>query len=146
MDSLTVKRPVVVKIKVTENYKKSVALELQDAIRRVEAELQHLEFQSKRMVSELEKLNPQGIPAARQHLEAEKQKRVDSRGKLLEKVKEIGRLAIGSEIVHGTLDTITELRVGDSWHDLFGVEVILCDGRIIEIRGQGQQMSEEVLK
>lgn len=145
MESLTIKRPVMVKIKVTENYKKSVAVEIQDAVRRVEAELQHLDFQTKRMIAELEKANPQGIPAARQHLDTERSKRLDARVKLLEKLKEIAKLAIGSEIVHGSLDTITEIKVGDSWHDIFAVEVVLCDGIIIEIR-KSSQGAEEAAK
>ncbi|MDA8211106.1 MAG: YlqD family protein [Clostridia bacterium] len=134
MGVLTIKRPVVVKARVTENFKMLAAAEVQEGIKKLEVELQQLEFHSKRMLAELEKQNPQGIAAAKQHLDSQRQKRLDSKNQLLGKLKEIGKWANGSEIVQGTLETITELKVGDTWSEVFGVEVILCDDKIVEIR------------
>lgn len=134
MDVLTIKRPVIVKVRVTDNYKILAAAEVQESIKKLELELQQLEFHSKRMLSELEKQNPQGIVAAKQHLEAQAKKRLDSKNQLLGKLKEIGKWTNGSEIVQGTLETITELKVGDTWSEVFGIEVVLCDDKIVEIR------------
>lgn len=137
MESLTLIRPVLVKVKVTEGYKKAAAVELQDAVRRLEAELQHLDFQEKRLVSELEKKNPQGIPAARQHLSQERQRRAESRQKLIDRLKEVGQLALGAEVVYGKLESPVEVRVGDDWRMLLGVEVVLKDGVVTAIRQGG---------
>jgi hypothetical protein len=134
METLTIKRPVLVKVRVTENYKMLAAAEVQESIKKLELELQQLEFHSKRMLSELEKQNPQGVTAAKQHLEAQGKKRLENKHQLLGKLKEIGKWANGSEIVQGTLETITELKVGDAWSEVFGIEVVLCDDKIIEIR------------
>lgn len=131
---LTVKRPVVVKVKVTEKFKNQMAAEIQETVRKLDAELQQLDFQIKRMVSELEKKNPAGIPAAKQQVETEKQKRIQAKGKLTEQLKNIGKIAIGSEVVQGTMESITEINVGDDWQDIMGVEIIICDNKIIEIR------------
>lgn len=133
-EGLTVKRPVTVKVKVTENFKKQMAAEVQEAIRKLEAELQQLDFQIKRMVAELEKKNPAGIPAARQQVENEKQKRIQARSKLTEQLRNIGKIAIGAEVVQGTMESITEIKVGDDWNDIMGIEIIICDNKIIEIR------------
>jgi len=134
MKSLTLIRPVLVKVKVTENYKKALAAELQDAIRRVELELQHLDFQEKRMLSELEKKNPQGIPAAKQDLDQERQRRLEGRQKLIDRLKEVGQLAMGSEVIFGKMESPVELKVGDDWQQVIGVEIILQDGVVSDIR------------
>lgn len=57
-DSLTIKRPVIVKVKVTEGFKARMAAEIQENIKRLDAEMQQLEFQVKRMAAELEKKIP----------------------------------------------------------------------------------------
>lgn len=139
MEGLTLIRPVLVKVKVTESYKKAAAVELQDAIRRIELELQHLDFQEKRLVSELEKKNPQGIPAARQHLEQERQRRAESRQKLIERLKDVGQMALDSEVVYGKMESPFELRVGDDWRKVLGVEVVLQDGIVTAIRQGGAE-------
>lgn len=131
---LTIKRPVIVKVKVTNGFKNQMAAEIQESIKKLDSELQQLDFQIKRMVVELEKRNPQGIPAARQHVETEKQKRLQAKNKLTEQLKNIGLLAIGSEVVQGSLESITEVNIGDDWNDIMGVEVVVSDNKIIDIR------------
>jgi len=134
MQSLTLIRPVLIKTKVTENYKKVLAVELQEAIRRVELDLQHLDFQEKRLLAELEKKNPQGIPAARQELDQERRRRLDSRQKLIDSLKEVGQLALGSEVISGKMESPVEVEVGDNWGQVIGMEIILQDGVVTEIR------------
>lgn len=131
---LTIKRPVIVKVRVTEDFKKKMAIEIQETIKKMDSELQQLDFQVKRIVAELEKKNPAGITAARQHVENEKNKRVQAKAKLTEQLKNIGKMAIGSEVVQGTLESVTEINIGDDWEDIMGVEVVICDNRIIDIR------------
>lgn len=134
MENLTLIRPILVKVKVTEGYKKVAAAELQEEARRIELELQHLDFQEKKLTAELEKKNPQGISAARRHLGQERQRRVETRQKLLERLKEIGQLETGSEVFYGKMESVVDLKVGDDWHKLLGVEVVLKDGIVAEIR------------
>ncbi|RJQ40845.1 MAG: hypothetical protein C4550_02755 [Nitrospiraceae bacterium] len=131
---LTIKRPVIVKVRVTEDFKKKMAIEIQETIKKMDSELQQLDFQVKRIVAELEKKNPAGITAARQRVENEKHKRVQAKAKLTEQLKNIGKMAIGSEVVQGTLESVTEINIGDDWEDIMGVEVVICDNRIIDIR------------
>ncbi len=141
MQSLTLIRPVLIKTKVTENYKKALAAELQEAIRRVELDLRHLDFQEKRLLAELEKKNPQGIPAARQDLDQERRRRLESRQKLIDSLKEVGQLALGSEVISGKMESSVEIGVGDNWGRVIGMEIILQDGVVTAIR-QGSGCSE----
>lgn len=131
---LTIKMPVLVKVKVTEGFRKNMAAEIQETLGKLDTELQQLDFQIKRMVTELEKKNPAGIPAARQHVDTEKQKRVQAKAKLTDQLRSIGKIALGAEVVQGTLESVAEINVGDDWTDIMGVEVVVCDNKIIEIR------------
>ena len=133
-EGLVIKRPVMVKVKVTEDFKQNMAAEAQENIKRLDTELKQLEFQEKRMVVELEKKNPPGISAAKQHVANEKQKRIQARNKLMEQIKSIGKVAIGAEVVQGTLESYIEINTGDDWNEIMGVEVVVCDNKIIDIR------------
>ncbi len=134
MEELTIKCPVTVKVRVTDHFKMLNAAEIQEAVKKLDSELQQLDFQGNRMLAELTKQNPEGVVLAKQHLETQRQKRVDSKNQLLGKLKEIGKWAEGTEVIQGTLETVQKLRVGDSWSEIFGTEVILCDDKVVEIR------------
>lgn len=139
MESITITRPVIVKVRVTESYKKAVAVEIQNAVQKIDMQMQHLEFQARRIIADLEKRNPNGLAAAREQIEVERRRKLDSRQKLVNKLKEIGKLSPGEEVVHSRLESLVELRVGDLWEQVMGVEIILEDGKVIEIRQAGEE-------
>ncbi|GAB6157672.1 YlqD family protein [Desulfotomaculum varum] len=131
---LTVTRPVLVKIRVTDNYKKSLALELRHRVAALESELQQIDYQIRKL-QEIIKKNPGAAEAALAQWEQEKQSRLDTKLKLLDKIKEVGKLANGSEVLQGKVESFVQVQVGDDWHRLMQAEIILEDGRVVEIRG-----------
>lgn len=130
--SLKVVRPITVKVIVTEQLKEKIAFDLQHALQRVEGELQQIDYQSIKVQNDIEKVNPQRATAIRNQLDTEKQKRLDARRELLEKLKAIAALEIGQEQVHSTVESVFEVNIGDSWQH--AVEIVLKDDRIVEIR------------
>lgn len=134
MDTLKIVHQVPVKSKVTESLKTNMVAKMQETIKKLDLELQNIEFQTKRTVIELEKQNPPGITAAKKHFETERNKRLKAKEQLTQQIKQVGKLPLGSEIVQGNLDVIAELKVGDNWQEVLGVEVVVCDDRIVEIR------------
>jgi len=137
MEAIHLIRPVLVKVKVTEAYKRAAAAEVQETLQRVELELQHLDFQEKRLGSELEKKNPQGFAVARQRLDQERSQRKENCQKLLDRLRGIGQLAPGTEILFSKMESPVELKLGDKWSKVLGAEIIIQDGIVIEIR-QGE--------
>jgi hypothetical protein len=137
MEAIHLIRPVLVKVKVTDAYKRAVAAEVQEALRRVELELQNLDFQERRLVPELEEKNPQGFAVARQRLERERSLRKEKRRQLLDQLKGIGQLAEGAEVLFSKMESPVELKLGDDWNKVLGVEIIIQDGTVIEIRQGG---------
>jgi len=59
---------------------------------------------------------------------------VESRQKLLGQLKEIGQLPPGSEVVYAKMESPVEVRVGDHWQNVLGLEIVLKDGIVAAIR------------
>ncbi|MBO8137728.1 MAG: YlqD family protein [Desulfotomaculum sp.] len=133
MDSITITRPVVIKVRVTENYKKTVAAELQKVIQRLDAELQHLDIKRKK-ISENTARNAEFVEKARQQVEVQIQERLQKKQDLLEKIRAVGSLEIGSEVVHGRVESLVEIKIGDDWNKVMNVEILVEDGKVIDIR------------
>ncbi|MBP2659393.1 MAG: hypothetical protein H6Q69_2425 [Firmicutes bacterium] len=134
MDSITLKCPVTIKAKVTEQLKKNLAAEIQENIRKADVELQQIEFHAKRMMSEQAKQDAQGLTALRQQIDGETQKRLEFKNHMTEKLKETARLELGAEISQGTLEQIVTVKVGDDLHTYMNAEILLEDGKVIAFR------------
>ena len=137
MDSLNLIRPVLVNAIVTESNKTNAASEHQALIRRMEKEIEHIDEQEKKLVAVLEKKNPEGLANARQTLKQERLRRAEERQRLLMRLKEIGKWALDSEVTLGKMESLVTLQVGDQWNRVMGVEIILKDGIVAEIREGG---------
>ena len=136
MSSITITRPVLIKIRVTDGYKKAVAFDIQENLSRLQARLEQINTQHGKF-AEFEKKNPQLAVGGLQQIEAERQKIFETSKQLNERLKEVGSLNEGQEIVHGRVESMVEIKVGDSWGDLMSSEVVLEDGKVIEIRQEG---------
>lgn len=136
-EGIDVLREIRVKARVTEDLKKRLAGEIQEAIRVTDAELAQLDFQVRRVLPALEKQNQPQAAVVRQQVEAERQKRFERKSGLLERLKDVARLEIGSEIVHGTVQGPVRVKVGDDWEKVTLAEILLVDGIVAAVRVGG---------
>ncbi len=134
MESMTLRCPVTVKAKVTEDLKKNIAEKIQNNIEKIDLELQQIELDAKRVLTEAEAQGPQAVAGVRHQIEVERHKRMDARQQLLAKAQETENLEIGAEIIQGTMDRVVEVKVGDSLQELVNTEILVEDGNIIAFR------------
>ncbi len=134
MENMTLKCPITVKAKVTEQLKRQLAAEIQEALKKADMELQQIDFHAKRVMTEQAKLDAQGLTALRQQIEAEKQKRVDFKNHMNERLKETAQLEIGAEIVQGNMERLITIAIGDDLHKIMAAEILLEDGKVIAFR------------
>lgn len=134
MESITVTRPVIIKVRVTEGYKKVVAAELQKLVQQLDQEIQRLEYQGKYLQGQGVKLGIEKLPAAQQKINAEIQSKLQKKQQYLEKIKAIGQLKPGSEVIHGRVESLVDIKVGDNWNRIMNVEILIEDGQVLEIR------------
>ena len=143
MDSIYLKAPVTVKAKLTEKLKTRMLNDMDEANKRAELEVQQLNIQEKRVLDENKPANPDvptpdeinRIGAIQQQFGQEKQKRLQYRQETMSKREELDGLAIGAEIVQGTLERQVEVKVGDDMREIMNVEILVEDDKIVAIRG-----------
>ena len=134
MKTITLKCPVTVKSKVTDVLKEQLVAEIKEAMAKVDMELQPIEFHAKRLMTEQVRSDVQGLTALRQQIDGEKQKRLELKNHLQEKMKETSQLELGAEIVQGTMEQMVTVQEGDDLQKLMNREILLEDGKILAIR------------
>ena len=134
MEEMTVRVPVAIKSKVTEGLKAKLIADLQQRLDLVEQDLQQIEFQAKRLLSEQAKIDAQGLIQLRQQIEEEKQKRLNFKADVAAKLKDAEKLELGSEISQGTMEQTITVKVGDDLDALMGSEILLEDGKVVAFR------------
>ncbi len=134
MENMTIKLPVTIKAKVTEGLKKQLTAEVQEAIKKVDMELEQIEFHARRLLTEQAKIDAQGLAGLRQQIEGEKQQRLAMKNDMQNKLKEAEALELGSEIVRGQMERMVTLAVGDNIRQLMGAEILVEDDKVIAFR------------
>ena len=134
MNTITLKCPVTIKSKVTETLKEQLVAEIKEAMAKIDMELQQIEFHAKRLMTEQVRSDVQGLTALRQQIDGEKQKRLELKSHMQEKLKETSQLEIGAEIVQGTMEQLVTVQEGDDLQKLMSREILLEDGKILAIR------------
>ncbi len=133
MASITVHRPVVIKAIVTEGFKRLYVADLEDAIKRVDAIMQQIDVQSRRV--DLERQVTPQTRALRQQLELERARQEAALVELRTRLREAQDLKLNEEFTQGTLEGTVEMSVGDNLFDKISrTEIIVKDGIILEIR------------
>lgn len=125
MDSLTVMHNVPVKVVMTEAFRTQLVEQVRSSLAELDQESARLnEFLSQAAEDEF-----------RQRLEAEMQRLAQQKQQLEWRIKEAESVEIGAELFFQTLPSVLNLKVGDNIQEKMGVEVLLKDWKIVEIRG-----------
>ena len=133
MDKMFVRVPVAVKAKVTEDLKLKIIGDLQNTIKQMELDLEQFEFQAKKALHQAAS-DLSVLPALREQIEVERNKRVSAKAEAEAKLKRAEDLAIGAEIGHGTLERTVEITIGTNIDALTGAEIVTEDGKVIAFR------------
>lgn len=133
---MRIKRPVTVKMIVTEKTKERLLQQCEQSIRQLELELDQLSFERRKLMHRAEKQGREAMQQAEERLQQEVSERRGRLEQLHAQYEQIGNLQEGSEITHSQVDSDVEVRVGDDWEALTQeTEIILKDGIVYEIRG-----------
>ena len=140
---ITLKRPINVKAVVTPRWKEESQQQLQAQINQVDSQLQQLEMQGQRAISEIQKqsLQPPG-PQTIQQIESiqiqvneKKSELLEQKNQSLQNLQQVQLLEINQEVIQGQLDGLFSIQLGDNLISKMQVEILLRDGIVEEIRG-----------
>ncbi|MBM3242577.1 hypothetical protein FJZ31_40470 [Candidatus Poribacteria bacterium] len=132
--TLYVKRPVLIKNVVTENFKKQMLEELSNAIKQIEIRLEQMEFRGRRMIADIGKKDQRKLSGLQEELKQEREKQGQLKEDLEYKLSEIEKLQVGDVFVSGIYDSPVKIDVGDKiMEKLSQAEIIVEDGIVIQI-------------
>ncbi|MEW6771363.1 MAG: YlqD family protein [Bacillota bacterium] len=134
MDRLTVTRPVIIKVRVTEKYKELLLQRLAAAIEEADREVQRIEFQAKRLSSDKK---TRTAPAEAEEIERARREKTETRERLKAQYEAVKLLPPGAEVVQGRTESLVELGIGDDASELNPVEIVVEEGKIVDLRKQG---------
>jgi Tfp pilus assembly protein PilN len=131
--SIQLIRPVTIKALVTDGLKARLRADMQEAIKILDEETARLDSEVKR-AQLMGNIPSQQLMQLNQVIAQEKAKRADRRAQLEEEIRAVDTLPLGSEVVQGQAQSLTTVSVGDDLEAALGVEIIVKDGKIVEIR------------
>lgn len=134
MEEMVLRCPVLIKSKVTADLKERMLQEVRGRLEMVEQDLQQIEFQAKRLLSEQARIDAQGLISLRAQIEENKEKLMQMKAQLTAEEKEIEGLEMGSEIPRAQMEQTVTVKVGDDLNKYMGAEILLEDGKIIAFR------------
>ncbi|MBE9123156.1 MULTISPECIES: YlqD family protein [Microcoleaceae] len=140
---LLLKRSISVKVIVTPRWKEEAQQQLQGQINQIDSQLQQLEMQGSRMISEIQKQNlqPPG-PQVTQQIEniqvqvnQRKSELLEQKNQNLQQLQQVQVLDLEQEVSQGQIDGTFTVGMGENLIQKMQVEILLRDGIVEEIRG-----------
>jgi hypothetical protein len=138
MDHIEIKRPVVVKVIMTDDFKRQLLSEIMEGMKRIEDNLKRIEAEEKAEPGEQSKM-----PGFLEHsskgrmalLEEEKKQLARMKHDLEWRLKELQSIQNGAEMPYRAFEGSVQLKVGDDFLDKMSrAELVLKDWKVVEIR------------
>ncbi|MGA9380220.1 MAG: YlqD family protein [Phormidium sp.] len=142
-NQLLLKRPVNIKAIVTTRWKEEAQQQLQGQLNQIDQQLQQLEVQGQRAITELQKqsVQPPGPQVIQQidniqsQVNQRKSELLEQKNQSLQQLQQVQLLELNQEVSQGTIESIFTVELGDNLLDKWQVEILLRDGVVEEIRG-----------
>jgi exonuclease VII large subunit len=142
-NSLLLKRPINVRVVVTERWQQEVQEQLQAQINQVDSRIQQLEMQGQRAIGELKQqtdANPDAlnnqIANVTNQVNQQKNKFLEEKNRALQQLNQVQQLELGQEVVQGQMESFFNLKQGDNIVKKLNVSILVKDGIVEEIRGE----------
>ena len=140
---MLLKRAVNIKAIVTPRWKDEVQMQLQAQINQVDSQLQQLDMQGQRAISEIQKqsLQPPGPQTIQQidniqlQVNQKKSELLEEKNQSLQNLQQVQMLEFDQEVTLSQMEGFFNIDIGDNLVSKMQVEILLRDGVVEEIRG-----------
>jgi hypothetical protein len=135
---------VTVKVIVTGRWKEEAQQQLQAQITQLDSQMQQLELQGQRAITELQKQSivPPGPQVAQQidniqlQVNQKKSEILERKNQFLQQMQQVQFLELDQEVIQAQMESFFRVEVGDNLVDKLNIEILLRDGVVEEIRGE----------
>lgn len=144
ISKLILKRPVNIKVIVTDRWKEEVVQQLQGQINQLDGNLQALDLQGQRAISEIQKtsIKPPG-PQVTQQIEniqgqvnQKKGELLQQKNQLLTQLQQVQSLEQDQEVSQGQMESFFTIEKGQNLIQKLNLEIVVKDGIVEDIRGE----------
>ncbi|WP_100404504.1 YlqD family protein [Bacillus solitudinis] len=125
-------RKVTVKQILTEAKKKTLLKQFDLEVIQIEREIEQMKFQLHKALKDVTEKSEKVM--VRTRFQQEIENREEQLKSLAFKIQQLHKLEIGTEMNEGTVESISEVQVGDRWSESGRTEIIIKDGFIHEFR------------
>ncbi|MDE5068845.1 MAG: YlqD family protein [Trichodesmium sp. St4_bin8_1] len=140
---LLLKRAINVKVVVTPRWKEEAQQQLQAQMNNLDSQLQQLEMQGQKAISDIQKqsIQPPSTQVQQQieniQLQINKNKNdlLEQKNQALQQLQQVQTLELEQEVNQGQIESVFTADIGDNLIKKMQVEILLRDGVIEEVRG-----------
>ena len=141
--TLTIKRTVTVRAVVTPRWKEDAEREITSALAEIEAQLTQLDQEGQQLIDEIRRqsanpLDPRvqdQVASAQQQVAAKGSELEEQKRQMLEQQRQVRDLELEQVVEQGQIESLCDVRVGDSLVDILQAAVLVRDGVIEAIQG-----------
>ena len=141
--SVTLKRPINLKVIVTPRWKQEVQQQLQGQITNLDSQLEQIDVQGNRTINELKQQSISPIPPQvtqqidniQMQVNKKKSEILEKKNQALQQLQQVQTLELEQEFFQGQMESFFEIKKGDNLVKKLNVEIIVRDGVVEEIRG-----------
>ncbi|MGB9750590.1 MAG: YlqD family protein [Caldisericia bacterium] len=134
---MLIKRQILVKSLVTETLKKDLIEKFNKLIELSEKRLNEIVSEEKKFLLTAPTLEPNYIQAIKGRLKEQKDEEERVKEGLTRERENVKNLKDGELYIHGYVDSFVDLKEGDDfWQKLEKAEIVLKDGKILEIKNE----------
>ncbi|MGK7891701.1 MAG: YlqD family protein [Leptolyngbyaceae cyanobacterium] len=139
---LLLKRPINIKVIVTEPWKNEVQAQLQTQINRLDGQMQQLEAQGQQALTQVQQSGqPENVVSqqtvnVQNQVNSKKNEILQKKNQALQQLDQIQKLEMGQEVGQGQVESFFTAKQGDNLVKKMQVEIVLEDGVIKEVRGE----------
>lgn len=142
--TVTLKRPINLKVIVTPRWKEEVQQQLQGQISNLDAQLQQIDVQGSRTINEIKQQSVTPLPPQvvqqidniQFQVNQRKSEILEKKNQALQQLQQVQTLELDQEFFQGQMESFFEVKKGDNLVQKLNVEIVVRDGIVEEIRGQ----------
>lgn len=142
--SLLLKRPVILKVIVTQRWKEEVQQQLQAQIGQLDTQLQQIDMQGQQAINEIQKRSiippppqvSQQIENIQNQVNQKKSEILERKNQTLQQLQQVQLLELEQEVVQAQLESFFRVEKGDNLVEKMNVEIVIKDGIVEDIRGE----------
>jgi hypothetical protein len=132
--STLVKCNVIVKVIMTEEFRKRTLAEMEELLEKVKEAQQRIDFQSRIYLADLQKVDIQKAAAFRRQWEEERAEREEFRKDLEQRIERLRTIPEGEEFLFTTLEAYVEAKENEPLPIFSPPQIIVKDDKVVEIR------------